>query len=431
MRRAVIVIAGGVTAAVLQATPASADDTVVVRGLGFPAGGLTSLAITGCPGLFDRVAEPVTSYLSRGGSPVGTRSLKYDLAGGNAVGSQQAVASMTGDSVAGLSVQAPGGTSGVAYAGYRSPADWGTSTVWIGRAELAAAPGDWQQVDATGLAYTWSRYDLATQRPVPAGDAAGDAAGETDAPATVRAFAAAHGGDGPGFYTIGFGCDGQPFRIDALRSGTPGDVTTYDLEGFTSTATISGSAATVRAGEPVTIAGGLHDDLGRPLPHGLLVLEARDHGATGFAPVEGAAESVVDGAPSATVTPTARTTYRWRFAGTWSVDGSVSPTFTVDVGTVVTAEPEPSDDPDAPAAPGAPVAVVGSTLPAQPGVRATLWRVGPRGGRVPEGRTVVAEDGSYRFELARPRRDTTYVVTVPAVGGNLAGESAPRRIAGR
>ena len=236
MRRAVIVIAGGVAAAVLQAAPASADTTVVVRGLGFPSAGLTGLAITGCPGLFDRVAEPVTSYLSRGDSPIGTRSLKYDLAGGNAVGSQQAVASMTGTSVAGLSVRAPGGTSGVAYAGYQPPADWGTSRMWVGRADLSAAPGGWQSVDATGLTYTWTRYDLATQQRLP----------ETaDGTATVRAFAAAHGGDGPGFYTVGFGCDGQPFNIDALRSGSPGAVTTYDLEGYTSSTAISGSASTV------------------------------------------------------------------------------------------------------------------------------------------------------------------------------------------
>jgi hypothetical protein len=415
MRRAVIVIAGGITAAVLQATPASADTTIVVRGLGFPSGGLTNLAITGCPGLFDRVAEPVTSYLSRGESPAGTRSLKYDLAGGNAVGSQQAVASMTGTSVAGLSVMAPGGTSGVAYAGYQPPADWGTNRMWVGRADLSAAPGGWQSVDATGLTYTWTRYDLGTEERLP----------ETaDGPATVRAFAAGHGGDGPGFYTVGFGCDGQPFKIDALRNGSPGAVTTYDLEGFTSSTAISGSASTVRAGEPVTIAGSLQDELGRPVPQGLLVLEAREHDAAAFSPVDGAAASL-DGAPSVTVTPDARTLYRWRFVGTWSVDGSISPTFTVDVGTVVTAEPEPGDDH------AAPVAVVGATQPAKPGVRVTLWKVGPAGGRHPVATAVVGKDGGYRFEVERTRRDASYVVTVPATGGNLAGESAPRRIVGR
>jgi hypothetical protein len=402
MRRAVIVIAGGITAAVLQAAPASADTTVVVRGLGFPSAGLTGLAITGCPGLFDRVAEPVTSYLSRGDSPIGTRSLKYDLAGGNAVGSQQAVASMTGTSVAGLSVRAPGGTSGVAYAGYQPPADWGTSRMWVGRADLSAAPGGWRSVDATGLTYTWTRYDLATQQRLP----------ETaDGTATVRAFAAAHGGDGPGFYTVGFGCDGQPFNIDALRSGSPGAVTTYDLEGYTSSTAISGSASTVLAGEPVTLAGSLQDELGRPVPHGLLVLESRGPEDAAFTPVKGVGASV-DGEPSVSVTPSARTAYRWRFAGTWSVDGSVSPSFTVQVGTVVTAERQPGDDP------GAPVAVVGTTRPAKPGVRATLWRVGPAGGRTAVATTPASEDGGYRFEVTRTRRAASYVVTEPATTGD-------------
>lgn len=425
MRRAAVAIASGIAAATLHAAPASADDTVVVRGLGFPAGGLTSLAITGCPGLFDRVAEPVTSYLSKGVAPTGTRSLKYDLAGGNAVGSQQAVASMTGTTVAGLSVEAPSGTTGVAYAGYQAPADWGTSLMWVGRADLSAAPGGWQSVDVTGLTYTWSRYDLATQRRLPAPAASDAAPAADDGPATVPAFTAAHGGDGPGFYTVGFGCDGQPFRIDALRVGSPGAVRTYDLEGYTSSAAISASTPTVVAGEPVTIAGSLHDELGRPVPHGLLVLEARPYGASTFTPVEGGAASVVDGAPSATVEPSARTLYRWRFAGTWSVDGSVSPTFTVDVGTVVTAAPEPTDEPRST------VAVVGTTEPAKPGVRATLWRVGPAGGRVPVATTRIGKDGAYRFELARPRRASSYVVTVPATAGNLAGESAPRGIAAR
>jgi hypothetical protein len=321
MRRALIIAAGAVTAAVLTAAPASADDTVVVRGLDFPAG-LTGLSIAGCPALFDRVAEPVSTYLSKSpDAPAGTRSLEYDLAGGNAVGAQHAVASMTTTSAAGLSVFAPEGADGVAYAGYRAPADWSGNLVWVGRAELRAAPGGWQQVDATGLTYTWTQYDMTTQQPV---------ATSEEPPLTVAAFAAAHGGDGPGFWTVGFGCDGNPFKIDALRFGTPGAVTTYDLEGFTSTTSISASATKVVAGHEVTLTGTVRDGRGQQLPHGLLVLEAQRDGQ-GFRRVEGVAGTVHAGDPSVTVEPSSRTTYRWRFAGTWSVDGSVSPPFTVDV----------------------------------------------------------------------------------------------------
>jgi hypothetical protein len=43
-------------------------------------------------------------------------------------------------------------------------------------------------------------------------------------------FTDAHG-DGPG-YLAGSGCDGEDFSIDALRYGSRGAVTTYDLEGI-------------------------------------------------------------------------------------------------------------------------------------------------------------------------------------------------------
>src|SRR6476646_5654062 len=110
--------------AVVPAGAASADDTVLVRGLGFPADGLTNLSIVGCSGIFDRVPEPIATFLSRSAdAPAGTRSLKYDLGGGNAVGSQHRFTSLAATTVAGLSLAAPDGASGVAYAGYQAPAD--------------------------------------------------------------------------------------------------------------------------------------------------------------------------------------------------------------------------------------------------------------------------------------------------------------------
>ena len=50
--------------------------------------------------------------------------------------------------------------------------------------------------------------------------------------ATIAGFTAEHG-DGPGYLLAGLGCDGEEFSIDALRFGSPGAVTTYDLEGIT------------------------------------------------------------------------------------------------------------------------------------------------------------------------------------------------------
>ena len=72
--------------------------------------------------------------------PAGTRSLGYDLAGGNAVGSVHYVESMPrrpsrscGD--------APEGASGVWYAGYQEPADSGTATCGSARCVPCPASG--------------------------------------------------------------------------------------------------------------------------------------------------------------------------------------------------------------------------------------------------------------------------------------------------
>ncbi len=404
-----VVALGGVAGA----APAAADDTVVVHGLDFTPGSLTNLAVTGCSAVFDRVAEPIATYLSHGpGAPLGSRSLKYDLAGGSAVGSQHAVASMAATTVAGLSVLAPEGSTGVAYAGYQAPGDRGTNLVWVGRAPLAAVAGGWQRVEATTLAYDWTRYDLEARQPV-------DPAEPAPVAMTVPDFLAAQGGDGPGFYAVGFGCDGHPFQIDALRIGAPGQVTTYDLEGFTSIAGISGPTGPVTAGDEVSLGGSLRVAQGdTPAGHGLLVLEAKPYGAETFSPVEGGAVEGPD--VTLSVTPTVQTTYRWSFAGSWSLDGSLSPTVTVPVATGVSAV---LDDPGL--ADGAPLVVSGTATPARPGVDAVLWRVTARAGTL-VARAPVAEDGTFRFEVpAALAGPGTYVVRVPDGAGNLAGESAP------
>lgn len=411
---ALVVALGGFVAS----APAAADDTVVVHGLDFTAGSLTNLAVTGCPALFERAAEPIVTYIShRPDVPLGSRSLKYDLAGGSAVGSQHAVASMAATTVAGLSVLAPEGSTGVAYAGYQAPEDRGTNLVWVGRAPLVAAPGGWQPVEAAPLAYEWTRYDLDARQPV-------DPAEPASVATTVPDFLAAHGGDGPGFYAVGFGCDGQPFQIDALRIGAPGQVTTYDLEGFTSVTGITGPARPVTAGDEVSLGGSLRVAQGdTPARHGRLVLESKPYGADAFSPVEdGAAEG-----PDVTVsvTPTVLTEYRWSFIGSWSLDGSLSPTITVPVVARVAAV---LDDPGL--ADGAPLVVSGTATPASPGTPAVLWRVTPRGGGI-VARTPIAEDGAFRFEVPTERAGAgTYVVRVPARAGNLPGESAPLLVHG-
>jgi hypothetical protein len=402
----VFVVVGALAAALAPLGAAHADSTVVVRGLGFAAGSSTNLAVLGCSDLYSTGGASPATYLSPSpGGPAGERSLKYDLAGGVAVGSQHRVASLQSTTVAGLSVLAPHGTTGVAYAAYQAPGDAGTDTIWVGRAALTVAAGAWREVQAPGLTYTWTRYDLATR--APAGRSAGSA--------TVPDFQAGHGGDGAGFYALGLGCDGNPFKIDALRTGASGDVTTYDLEGYTTATGISGSATRVAAGDDVTVSGQVASDMIGPLAQGLLVLEAQQYGEDGFSPVEGAAVRVSGGEASATVQPRRHTVYRWRFGGSSSAGGSVSPPFTVDVAAVVTAQTVTTD--------GA-RAVVGTVLPARAGSQVTLWQA-TASGPVSLGGSVVDTAGAYRIPVPEDVSGRwSYFVTVPAGEGNLAGQSA-------
>ena len=411
MRRAFFVLMGSLVAVVLPVSAARADTTVVVRGLGFAQDSATSLAIVGCEGLYATSGAPVATYLSPSpDGPAGSRALKYELGGGSAVGSQHRVGSLAATTVAGLSVTALQGTSGVAYAGYLSPEDAGTTLVGVGRASLAVGADGWQQVEAPGLTYTWTKYDFSTRQSVVSG-------GGTS---TVPAFMDQHGGDGAGFYALGFGCDGNPFKIDALRTGSPGDVTTYDLEGYTTATGISGSATRIAAGDALTLHGSVSTDMVGPLAQGLLVLEAQEFGEQGFKPVDGAAQQVSRGGTTATVQPTSHTVYRWRFGGSSSAEGSVSLPFVVDVASVVTAVPDTS---------GEPLAVSGKVLPARPGVPATLWQLGAQG-PVRVGTASTAADGSYRVPVpAEHAGSWRYYVTVPAAGGTLAGQSPTQTFA--
>lgn len=329
VRRAVLAVIGAVATAVGSVGPALADSTVVVHGLDFPTGWAAQLSFVGCEAPYDRTDETLQPYIGVGPgdhAPAGERSLGYDLSGGNAIGSLHYVSSMRTTTVASLSVYAEHGASGVAYAGYQAPADRGTMRVWFGRAELSAPSDSWTSVSTAGLSYTWTQYDMGTKE-------------ETSGPAgtaTIGRFIRTHGGDGPGFFTIGFGCDGNPFNMDRWRIGSPGAVTTYDLEGLTTTTTITGSEATIESGQAVTIRGSVVDGTGADLPDTRLVLEADD--GSGWKVVK-----TVEGAdPRVTVKPEATTTYRWHFVDRPLAEGSYSDPFTVHVRPAASETPDPS-----------------------------------------------------------------------------------------
>lgn len=442
MRRSFIVAAGTLAATALCAAPAFAgstirstpDSTIVVRGAAFPVGREAQLSFVGCDSLYDRSVEALQPYLTLGPgtAPAGERSVEYALSGGNAIGSLYYVNSMLATTVAGFSVYAANGAAGVAYAGYQMPADIGTTLVWFGRADLLASPGRWQQVDATKLTYAWTKYDMASGERVPTDDATGAAVsgevGDPSSSSAVTDFIAAHGGDGVGFYTIGFGCDGLAFDMDAWRIGGASGVTTYDLEGLSTVTTITGSSGSIVAGENATISGALRDGAGIKLFRATMILEAKAFDSFEFTTVDVAeAAGAID--PSVTVQPTTRTVYRWRFADRPLAEDSESAPFTIEVATGVTAvSPDTNADTDTDAG----QTIGGATTPAKPDLLATLWRVTPKGDvRVDTAKT--ANDGTYGFEVPDAQMETEtarYYVTVPAATGNLAGQSPTIQVSG-
>ncbi len=408
MRRALgatsAVIAGSVCALVLGSAPAVADSTIVVRGTSFPHATRAQLSFVGCSGIFAATPETIQPYvgIGPGAAPAGVRSLKYDLAGGNAMGSLHYVSSMQQTTTAALSVRATAGAQGVAYAGYQEGVDDGTSRVWFGRATLSGAGTGWQRIEATGLSYQWTKYDMATERVIEQGP---------ETAMSVPAFTELRGGDGPGLYTIGFGCDGLPFHMDALQVGTPGNVTTYDLEGYDTSTAIAGHAHRIVAGEDVLLTGSVRHSGSERLADATLILEQRPHGATAWETVQVGEAGVAD--PTVKVAPVKHTVYRWRFADRPLAEASTSAEFGIDVAPRLTASVEWAD--------GAPSRVTGTTTPARAGVEATLWRVTPSG-VVKAGRARTDADGRYRLSVLG-RSSGRYLVSVPAGDGNVVGRS--------
>ena len=314
MRRAVMVLLLALVGT--APTPsASAAGVVTVPGTSFPAGD-TYLTWFGCAGLFGpSAAGPSSSVGADVGAPMGARATRLVMpATGHATGPVTRV-----DRIAGAAwsmwVQPVTGGQGVAHVWYVS-AELDEGEVWYGRADLAAPTGAWQQVRPATATFTWSRTLAATGAVV-----------EEAGAATVAGFTAAHG-DGPGYLLAGFGCDGSPFLLDGVAAGD----TTYDLEGFPVSTTITTSHARVAPGTAVTLTGrtldGAQQATGAPL-----VLEARPAGADAFTPVgPGPVPGGADGAVVTTVTPERTTAYRWFQPATGYADAGWSPVTRVRVG---------------------------------------------------------------------------------------------------
>lgn len=296
MRRMVLVAA---IAAALSSplAPAIADETVVVPGLAFPEGD-TYLTYFGCTDLYHADTRSPQVRIGRdGAAPAGQRSFGLRMPGsGTASGPVRRVDSVADTSVAGFTARSDQGGAGVAYVWYVAP-DLLPGQAWSGRATLQVGPG-WQYVDAAAATYTWTRYNSATGEIV-----------EDGGTSTIAEFTRVHG-DGPGYLLAGFGCDGQPFSLDALRFGSPGSVTTYDLEGITVSTTMRASHGVLPASGEVTLSGQTLDAGGVPIGSAL-VLEAREQGQEVFTPVGEPTYPGPDGTVSTVVAPEVTTDYRW------------------------------------------------------------------------------------------------------------------------
>ncbi|MFT4082919.1 MAG: hypothetical protein QM638_10065 [Nocardioides sp.] len=307
-------------------TVAQADDGVV-HGTHFPLGSRVQLSYVGCASLFSRTGETLQPTVALGPAtpPAGQRSLGYDLAGGNAVGMLAHVDDVATTSDVGMSAIADAGTStGVAYVGYAVRGR--DARMWIGRAPVTAS-GTWSSDDATDLRYSWTLVDTARRRTL---SRAGSA--------SIAAFTARHG-DGPGFFTVGFGCDGKPFHMDALRL----DGSTTDLEGLDPVAGIGSGRRQIAQGDSVTLTGTLHDSYGDPIWHGWMVLEARVGNGTWHA-IDGVDAS--GGSGSVTLSPRRTAQYRFRFVARDLAPGTASAALTITVaGETSTPNPSGSTSP--------------------------------------------------------------------------------------
>ncbi|MFT4286129.1 hypothetical protein [Nocardioides sp.] len=340
-------IAGSVVCVLGSMVPfagsAAAADTgtriVTVRGTAFPAGRDAGLSYVGCSSMFSRTADTTTPQVGNlGDAALGNRALGFDLQGGNAVGSLHYVGSFAATTSVGISVAAPQGTTGVAYAAYQAPTQVGTSEMWIGRAALSVPAGGWTSIEAVGLTYSWVDTDTATGQPVVP---LGSTTAAVPVTATPHQFSQAFGPDGSGVFTVGFGCDGNPFAIDALGLGNADGTTVYDLEGRTSKVQLIGPAShTIEAGESVSLQAVLRDGSGGRISRGTVVLSAKAEGG------DWRTVTVLDAAdtdPSYTVTPNKDTVYRFEFVDRPLYEGSVSKEYAVHVRSQD--EPDPSTTP--------------------------------------------------------------------------------------
>ncbi len=211
-----------------------------------------------------------------------------------------------------VAVASTSGSQGVSYVMAITP-DNAPGTAWRGRATLSAPAGSWTTVSTAATTYDWTLVDLATLSPLGSPETA-----------TTADLAAEHG-DGPGFVVTGFGCDGRPFNLDAVR----GSGSTFDFEGTTLATGVAVDRTAVDAGGSVTLTGRVTESGGR-VTGDPLVLESRRPGGA-WAPVGDLVLGGPDGLARVDVPVTETTEFRWHRPESQYADEGWSDSVTVTV----------------------------------------------------------------------------------------------------
>ncbi|GAA1929629.1 hypothetical protein GCM10009797_24260 [Nocardioides hwasunensis] len=310
-----------------MAVPAHADGSRTLSG---PTTGDPDVFMTyvSCSDVFGQGAA-AQSRINLGpyAAPMGRRSLGLVPAGqGSASGPYSTFGSLAGADSS-LSVAATGGARGVSYivtVTSTSPA----GTAWVGRSDVDVAAGSWSQVSTASLTYDWKLVDLASRAPV------------SDAGSATPAAFAASNGDGRGFVVTGFGCDGRPFNLDAIRAGG----STLDFEGISLTTVAGAQKQQATAGEQVALTGRVADAGGR-LTGDPLVLESRTPGGA-WRPVGPPVLADPDGVSRIAVPVEQTTEFRWQRPESQYADQGWSEPVTVTVAPPAVPQEQPGDQGD-------------------------------------------------------------------------------------
>jgi hypothetical protein len=404
-RRTALAIALAVTTglATVPSSPARADSTIVVRGGSFGSD-LNGVFGLDCDDPFE-LAQGLTFTYPATTSPLGARALRVapsftGVGGGwsSLVDSLDAVTTFTMD------VRTTVPNEGRVVVSMASEVPEETTHRWVGVSEPVSIPAasGYQTVSGLGRTFDWTKYNGAT----PVGSAPSQ---------TLDAFLEGHGGDREGQLIMTFGCNGVGFDTDRWRIGDVSNVTSFDLEGVASSVMTRVSVTRVVYQGAVKMSTALRL-AGELSPGGTVALQARQPDGS-FSTV-GSATTNAQGAASLVVRPTRTTTYRWSFAGTDTIDPSVSVPITVRVAPILTATPSTRRIPR-----GGALVVSGKVTPVLGGTTVTLWRysgVGP----VRLATAKVKANGTYRVSrtLDLPGKYEVFT-SIPKVGTFLSATS--------